>query len=99
MGERLVHRGADCPVGCIACGPQVVLSSERLAVPAAGVARRVASIAHDPLACKVRTGGVMAAHRLVHGLHEAVDCPIADLDTVDDPLLDRLPEVEPDEDA
>jgi hypothetical protein len=40
-----------------------------------------------------------SAHRLVHGLHEAVDCPIADLGAVDDPLLDRLPEVEPDEDA
>ena len=36
---------------------------------------------------------------LVHGSQEAVDCPIADLDAVDDPLLDRLPEVEPDEDA
>jgi len=46
-----------------------------------------------------RTGGVATAHRLVHWLQEAVDCPVADLGAVDDPLLDRLPEVEPDEDA
>src|SRR5439155_15658670 len=66
---------------------------------AAKAAVRVRQPISIPPGRGLTNGGVTAAHRLVHGLQEAVDCPIADLGAVDDPLFDRLPEVEPDEDA
>jgi len=78
----------------------------QLVAPAAGRRARPAvgtpgggHVEDVPPAVVLTNGRSYGAAPFSHGLQEAVDCPSADLDAVDDPRLDRLPEMEPNEDA